>query len=115
MLRRRPLFRLELPDGFRLRDGLGSNPVKVQMSSSDSLPRLFMWFASLSVDVSVPVRQVKLPLVAHSILSRARPGSMVGAALNEGSADRFVETFLVRDVSTSFFPILFMGPSWDIF
>jgi len=67
------------------------------------------------VDVSVPVRQVKLPLVAHSILSRARPGSMVGATLNEGSADRFIETFLVRDVSTSFFPILFMGPSWDIF
>ena len=93
MLRRRPLFRLELPDGFRLRDGLGSNPVEVQMSSSDSLPRLFMWFASWFVDVSVPVRQVKLPLVAHSILSRARPGSMVGAALNERSADRFVETF----------------------
>ena len=115
MLWRRPLFRLELPDGFRLRDGLGSNPVEVQMSSSDSLPRLFMWFASWFVDVSVPVRQVKLPLVAHSILSRARPGSMVGAALNEGSADRFVETFLVRDVSASFFPILFMGPSWDIF
>ena len=110
-----PFFRLELPDGFRLRDGLGSNPVKVQMLSSDSLPRLFMWFASLSVDVSVPVRQVKLPLVAHSILSRARPGSMVGAALSEGSTDRLVETFLVRDVSTSFFPILFMGPSWNIF
>ena len=115
MLWRRPLFRVELPDGFRLRDGLGSNPVEVQMSSSDSLPRLFMWFASLSVDVSVPVRQVKLPLVAHSILSRARPGSMVGATLNEGSADRFVETFLVRDVSTLFYPILFMCPSWGIF
>ena len=40
---------------------------------------------------------------------------MVGATLNEGSADRFVETFLVRDVSTLFFPILFMGPNWDIF
>ena len=115
MLWRRPLFRLELPDGFRLRDGLGSNPVEVQMSSSDSLSRLFMWFCFLSVDVSVPVRQVKLPLVAHSSLSRARPGSMVGAILNEGSADRFVETFLVRDVSTLFYPILFMGPSWDIF
>ena len=115
MLWRRPLFRLELPDGFRLRDGLGSNPVEVQMSSSDSLPRLFMWFASLSVDVFVPVRQVKPPLVAHSILSRARPGSMVGATLNEGSADQFVETFLVRDVSTLFYPILFMCPSWDIF
>ena len=115
MLWRRPLFRLELPDGFRLRERLGSNPVRVQMFSSNSLPRLFMWFASLSVDVSVPVQQVKLPLVAHSILSRARPGSMVGATLNEGSADRFVETFLVRDVSTLFYPILFMGPSWDIF
>ena len=112
-----PFFRLELPDGFRLRECLGSNPVRVQMFSSDSLPRLFMWFCFLSVDVSVPVRQVKLPLVAHSILSRARPGSMVGATLNEGRADWFVETFffLVRDVSTSFFPILFMGPSWDIF
>ena len=58
----------------------------------------------------MPVRQVKLPLVAHSILSRARPGSMVGATLNEGSADRFVETFLVWDVSTLFYPILFYGP-----
>ena len=65
MLRRRPLFRLELPDGFRLRDGLGSNPVEVQMSSSDSLPRLFMWFASLFVDVSVPVRQVKPSTLWH--------------------------------------------------
>ena len=110
-----PFFRLELPDGFCLRECLGSNPVKVQMSSSDSLPRLFMWFASWFVDVSVPVRQVKLPLVAHSSLSRARPGSMVGAILNEESADQFVETFLVRDVSTLFYPILFMGPSWDIF
>ena len=63
----------------------------------------------------MPVRQVNLPVVAHSNLSRARPGSMVGAILNEGSADRFVETFLVRGVSTSFYPILFMGPSWDIF
>ena len=63
----------------------------------------------------MPVRQVKLPLVAHSSLSRARPGSMVGATLNEGSADRFVETFLVRDVSTLFYPILFMCPSWGIF
>ena len=58
----------------------------------------------------MPVRQVKLPLVAHSSLFRARPGSMVGAILNEGSADRFVETFLVRGVSTSFYPILFYGP-----
>ena len=59
----------------------------------------------------MPVRQVKLPLVAHSILFRARPGFKVGAILNEGSADRFVETFLVRGVSTFCYPILFMGPS----
>ena len=52
----------------------------------------------------MPVRQVKLPLVAHSSLSRARPGSMVGATLNEESADQFVETFLVRDVSTFILP-----------
>ena len=78
-------------------------------------PLSFYVVCFLSVDVSVPVRQVKLPLVAHSSLSRARPGSMVGATLNEESADQFVETFLVRDVSTLFYPILFMCPSWGIF
>ena len=78
-------------------------------------PPSFYVVCFLSVDVSVPVRQVKLPLVAHSSLSRARPGSMVGATLNEESADQFVETFLVRDVSTLFYPILFMCPSWGIF
>ena len=58
----------------------------------------------------MPVRQVKLPLVAHSSLSRARPGSMVGATLNEGSADRFVETFFGAGCLNFVLPDSFYGP-----